>query len=131
MVDENRAEIKNAQPRDVAILARKFGEILQRIVIERPERPSFEPFGRAGRKLFAARAPHLMMLCLRPRSVNAARQGRSHISRERSARIRKPPRRKSTVTFENPALVNLANADAGVTGTNVLRMCPTLCSHPS
>src|ERR1700687_4995088 len=131
MVDENRAEIQNAQPRDVSILARKFGEILQRIVIERPERPSLEPFGGAGRKFSAARAPHSMMLCPRPRSVNAARPGSSHTSRERSARIRKPPRRKSTVTFENPAVVNLANAEAGVTGTNVLRRCPTLCIHPS
>src|SRR6266446_5095089 len=49
--------------------------------------------------------------------------------RARSARIRKPPRRKSTVTFENPAVVNLANIDAGVTGTNVLRMCPARCKH--
>ena len=122
MVDENRAEIENAQPRDVAILTRDLGEIFQRIVIEWPERPSFEPFGRAGGKFIAVRAPHLMMLCPHPRSVNAARLGSSHVSRERSARIRKPPRRKSTVTFENPAVVNLANTEAGVTGTNVLRM---------
>src|SRR5205807_10461658 len=27
--------------------------------------------------------------------------------------------------------VNLANTDAGVTGTKVLRMCPTRFSHPS
>src|ERR1700674_496384 len=131
MVDENRAEIKNAQPRDVAILARKFGEILQRIVIERPERPSFEPFGRAGRKLFAARAPHLMMLCLRPRSVNAARQGRRHISRERSARIRKPPRRKP------PVPLKILHSSTSQTPTPVSRVqtccvCAPLCAatHP-
>ncbi len=131
MVDENRLEIQNAHPRDVAILARDLGEIFQRIVIERPERPSFEPLGGAGGKFAAARAPHPMMLCPRSRCVNAAGVLSPHISRARTARIRKPPHRKSTVTSENPVVVNLAIADAGVTGTNVLRMCPTLCSHPS
>src|SRR5260370_40664677 len=99
MVDENRAEIQNAQSRDVAILARKFGEILQRIVIERPERPSFEPFGRAGGKLFAARPPPLLELCLRPPSANPARHGRRPISRHLRAPHPKGPPRKTTLTL--------------------------------
>src|SRR6266705_59869 len=39
MVDENRLEIQDAQSGDVAIFAGDLGEIFQRIVIERPERP--------------------------------------------------------------------------------------------
>src|SRR5258708_9923257 len=112
MIDENRFEIQNAQPRDVAILARDSGEIFQRILIERPERPSFEPFGGAGGKFLDSRAPHRLMLCPRPRCVNAPCDGSSQAPRSRSARIRKPPRRQSTVTLQNPPALNLANAQA-------------------
>src|ERR1700674_808240 len=130
MVDENRSEIQNADPRDVAIVARKFDEIFQRISIDRLKRPPFESLVGPGRKLLVRRTPHAKMLCPRARCVNAARVEGAQVSRARSARIRKPPRRKSTVTREKPAAVSLANADAGATGTNVLRMCATLCSQP-
>src|SRR6266576_3044045 len=72
MVDENRLEIQDAQPSDVAVLAGDPGEIFQRIVIERPERPSFESVGRAWRKFLVGRAPHFMMLCRHSNRVNAA-----------------------------------------------------------
>jgi len=73
-----------------------------------------------------------MMLCLRPHRVNAARVC---VKRSALARAERPDS-KATATeidghLRNPTAVNLANADAGVTGTNVLRVCPTLCSHPS
>src|SRR5260370_6331088 len=103
MVDENRLEIQNAQPRDVAILAGDPGEIFQRIIIERPERPSFEPFGGASGKFLWRRAPHLMMLCPHSNCVNPARVGSAQGSRPRSARVRKPPRRESILTCEKPA----------------------------
>src|ERR1700682_3088677 len=63
MIDENRPEIKNADARDVAILAREFREVFERSVIERTERPSPEPLGWSWKKLFASRAPHATMLC--------------------------------------------------------------------
>src|SRR5258708_40158127 len=80
MVNENRAEIQNTQPRDVAILARNFGEIVQRIVIERPERPAFEPFGRPGGEFFAARAPPNLSLCTPPRILHTETPGPSTFS---------------------------------------------------
>ena len=76
MVDEHRLEIQYAQPRDVAILARDLGEVFQRIVIERPERPSFEPFGGPRGKFVANRWPHRMMLCRRSRSRQRAARGK-------------------------------------------------------
>src|SRR6266481_5254270 len=63
MVDENRLEIQDSDSRDVAIFASEFGEVFERSVIERTERPPPEPFGGSWRKIFASRVPHATMLC--------------------------------------------------------------------
>ena len=63
MVDENCLEIQDADSRDVTILLCQFGEVVQRSIIERTERPPPEPFGGSWRKFPAGRAPHATMLC--------------------------------------------------------------------
>src|SRR6266478_4049895 len=131
MIDENRFEIQDAQARDVTIFTGNHGEIFQGSIIQRSERPSFEPFGRAGGEFLANRGRHLVMLCPHSHGVNAPLVCGPQVSCARSARIRKPPRWMSTVTFANPAAVNLANNEAGATGTKVLLMCTTRCSHAS
>src|SRR5437763_8142038 len=49
----------------------------------------------------------------------------------RNAHTRNALRSISTAIRENPATVRRANAEAGETGTKVLRMCPARCSQPS
>src|SRR5256714_8595743 len=100
MVDEHRLEIQYAQPRDVAILARDLGEIFQRIVIERPERPSFEPFGGPRGKFVANRSPHRMMLCRRSHCVNAPRAGALRFLSRGAPGFRNPRACKPQSPFE-------------------------------
>jgi len=63
MINENRLEIQDSDSRDVSILAREFGEVFQRSVIQWTERPPPDPFGGSWRKFLAGRVPHATMLC--------------------------------------------------------------------
>src|SRR5580658_3078868 len=63
MIDQKDAEIQNAQPDQVAILAHQTRKVTKRIaVVERAQRPASEPRGRTGRKLeLRSRAHHFML----------------------------------------------------------------------
>src|SRR5712692_1445476 len=130
MIDKDGPKIDHANAREIAILTRKSGEVIQRIFVQRPERPASQSLGRAGRE-FAWGAPHKKMLGRAMPHVNEARTRHAQDSFERSARIRKAPLRESSETLENPAAVSLPGAVAGSTGTNVLLMCATRCIQPS
>jgi hypothetical protein len=85
MIDENGSEIQDADSRDIAVVARKIGEIFQRVVIEHSERPSLEPTVGPGRKSLLDRSPHATMLCPRPGCVNVGRVGLVYAAGARNA----------------------------------------------
>src|SRR5215472_18062531 len=84
MIDKNIAKIDHADADDVSV-ARQFAEHFERALVQRAERPAFEPSVGSGGELVAAR-PHTNMLAVAFPRVNARECGRvkitSAVSRE-------------------------------------------------
>src|SRR5215471_15271348 len=151
MIDEKRAEISNAHPPDVSILARQVGEIPQWILLQCAKQHGEQSVRRPRRKLrlppprarSEAGTAHAEMLentramvnaipnGLRSRRLSEAGLAEGYASRARNAHTRNADRSISTAMREKPAAVRRPNAEAGATGTNVLLKCPTRCSQPS